>query len=177
MPMIDNIILRTLRERRSIRKYRDEQITDDELEAVLRAGTFAPTSRGQQSPYVVAVQNVEICGRLRRMNASVMGVESDPYYGAPTIVLVFVPADHPNGLYDGTCVMANMMIAAQAIGLGSCWIHREAEMFATDEGRELMRAFGLPDGLRGVGALALGYPDGAPADPKPRKDDYTRIVR
>lgn len=175
--MLKNEVLEALETRRSIRKYKPEQITDDQLEAVLRAGEFAPTSRGMQAPFIVAVQNEDICHELRTMNAEIMGVTSDPYYGAPTIVLVFVPADHANGIHDASCVLENMMIAAHSLGLGSCWIHREAEMFATDRGKELMKQMGLPDGLKGVGALALGYPDGEPAAPKPRKKDYARIIR
>ena len=175
--MLNNEVLEALETRRSIRAYKPFQITDDELQAVLRAGTFAPTAHGQQSPFIVAVQNVAMCDQLRRMNAEVMGVTTDPYYGAPTIVLVFVPEDNRNGVQDGSCVLQNMMLAAHSVGLGSCWINREAEMFATDEGKGLMKRMGLPDGLRGVGALALGYAASAPAAPKPRKEDYARIIR
>ncbi len=175
--MLKNKVLEALETRRSVRSYKPDQITEDELQAVLRAGTFAPTARGQQSPFIVAVQNAAMCDQLRRMNAEVMGVTTDPYYGAPTIVLVFVPEDNANGTQDASCVLENMMLAAHAVGLGSCWINREAEMFATDEGRDLMRRMGLPEGLRGVGALSLGYPAAAPSAPKPRKDDYARIIR
>ena len=106
-----------------------------------------------------------------------MGVTSNPYYDAPTIVLVFAPADGANALQDGSCVLENMMIAAHAIGLGSCWINREREMFATEQGKALMKEMGLPNGLMGVGALALGYPEGEPAPEKPRKADYYRVIR
>ena len=76
---------------------------------------------------------------VAQMNAEVMGVTSNPYYDAPTYILVFVPADAPNGIQDASLVMENMMLAAHAQGLGSCWIHREREMFATEEGKELMQ--------------------------------------
>lgn len=172
-----NEVITTILSRQSVRKYKPQQVTDDELLTVLEAGTYAPTSRGLQSPYIVAVQNEAICTELRRMNAEIMGVTSDPYYAAPTIVLVFVPVDFANGSYDAACVLENMMIAAQAIGLGTCWIHREQEMFDTPRGKELMKAWGLPDGLRGVGALAIGYPDGEMPTRKPRKENYFRIVK
>lgn len=112
------------------------------------------------------------------MNAAVMGTTENPYYGAPTIVLVFAsdPAVSPNSLYDGALVLGNMMNAAHALGIASCWINREREMFATDEGRDLIRQFGLPDGLIGIGALALGYADGAPKAPKARKEGYSRVI-
>ena len=169
--------LEIIRTRRSCRSYKPEQITDDQLNVVLEAGTYAPTSRGLQSPFIVAVQNKELLNRLAKMNAEVMGVTTNPYYDAPTYILVFVPEDAPNGVQDASLVLENMMLAAHAQGLGSCWIHREREMFATEEGKELMRAWGLPDGLIGIGALALGYPDGEPSPAKPRKEGYTRVIK
>ncbi len=176
---MDNPILQSLRERRSVRAYRPDQIRDDELQAVLEAGTYAPTARGVQDPWIVAVQNPDMVAQLVRMNAAVMGTTDNPYYGAPTIVLVFAsrPDKWPHGVCDGSLVLGNMMNAAHAIGLASCWINREREMFDTDEGRDLMRRLGLPDGLMGIGALALGYAAQPLAAPKPRKENYYRIVK
>ena len=169
--------LEIIRTRRSYRSYKPEQITDEQLNAVLEAGTYAPTSRGLQSPFIVAIQNEDLKARLAKMNAEIMGVTTNPYYDAPTYVLVFVPTDAPNGIQDASLVMENMMLAAHAQGLGSCWIHREREMFATKEGKELMQQWGLPEGLVGIGALALGYPDAEPSPAKPRKEGYTRVIR
>ena len=169
--------LEIIRTRRSCRSYKAEQITDEQLNAVLEAGTYAPTSRGLQSPFIVAIQNDDLKARLAKMNAEIMEVTTNPYYDAPTYVLVFVPAEAPNGIQDASLVLENMMLAAHAQGLGSCWIHREREMFATEEGQELMKQWGLPEGLVGIGALALGYPDGEPAPAKPRKEGYTRVIR
>ena len=169
--------LEIIRTRRSYRSYQPEQITDEQLNAVLEAGTYAPTSRGLQSPFIVAIQNEELKARLAKMNAEIMGVTTNPYYDAPTYVLVFVPSDAPNGIQDASLVMENMMLAAHAQGLGSCWIHREREMFATEEGKELMQQWGLPEGLVGIAALALGYPNGEPSLAKPRKEGYTRVIR
>lgn len=175
---MDNEIIKALKERRSIRSYKPEQITDDELKTVLEAGTWAPTAKGLQDPWIVAVQNPALLKRISRMNAAVWGREDiDPFYGAPTFVLVFGTADWVNAVPDGSLVLGNMMNAAHAIGLGSCWINREHEMFATDEGKTLMRELGLPDGLIGIGALALGYPAAPPKEPKPRKENYYRIVK
>ena len=169
--------LEIIRTRRSYRSYKPEQITDEQLNAVLEAGTYAPTSRGLQSPFIVAIQNEELKARLAKMNAEIMGVTTNPYYDAPTYVLVFVPSDAPNGIQDASLVMENMMLAAHAQGLGSCWIHREREMFATEEGKELMKQWGLPEGLVGIAALALGYPNGEPSPAKPRKEGYIRVIR
>ncbi len=170
-------LLQTINTRRSCRRYKSEQIPDDLLRQVLEAGTYAPTARGLQSPFIVAVQQPDQLRLLAEMNARVMGVSSNPYYDAPTYILVFAPDGGSNSLQDGSCVLENMMLAAHALGLGSCWINREREMFATEEGKALMKQWGLPDGLMGVGALALGYPAATPSEPKPRKADYYRIIR
>ena len=176
---MDNAVITALAKRRSIRSYKPEQITDDELKTVLEAGTWAPTGMGRQDPWIVAVQNPDLLKKISRMNAAFLGTDSDPFYGAPTYVLVFGsdPAVWANSVPDGSLVLGNMMNAAYAIGLGSCWINRERDMFATPEGKALMKELGLPDGLIGIGALSLGYPAAPPRDPKPRKENYYRIVK
>lgn len=182
--IMDNTVLKALKERRSVRSYKPQQITDEELKAVLEAGTFAPNGMGKQDSWIVAVQNPEILTQLRKMNAEILGSTSDPYYGAPTIVLVFGsdPKKWGNSIQDGSLVLGNMMNAAYAIGLGSCWINREMQMFSTEEGKALMRKLGIPEeliqaGLTGIGALALGYPEGEPRPAKPRKENYYRIIK
>lgn len=169
--------LEAIKTRRSCRRYRKEQISDAHLQTVLEAGTWAPTARGLQAPYIVAVQQPDLIETLTKMNAAVMGTTANPYYGAPTYVLVFAPADGHNSLQDGSLVLGNMMLAAHDLGLGSCWINREIEMFATPQGQELMQQMGLPEGLMGVGALALGYPEPENKPVKPRKADYIRIIK
>ena len=176
---MDNAVITALVQRRSVRAYKPEQITDDELKTVLEAGTWAPTGMGRQDPWIVAVQNPELLKKLSKMNAAFLGMDTDPFYGAPTYVLVFGsdPAVWANSVPDGSLVLGNMMNAAHAIGLGSCWINREREMFATPEGKALMQELGLPEGLIGIGALSLGYPAAPPRDPKPRKENYWRVVK
>lgn len=176
---MENQVLEAIRTRRSIRKYKKEQITDIELNQVLEAGTFAPTGNNRQDPIIVAVQNSDTIAELVKMNAAIMGVDSNPYYGAPTIVLVFVPvpeANH-NAVQDGSLVLGTMMLAAHSIGLASCWINREMEMFATAEGKQMMTEFDIPEGYMGIGALSLGYP--AIPNPKalPRKENYFKIIK
>lgn len=175
---MDNEILKALRERRSIRRYKPEQIGDEQLHAVLEAGTWAPTAKGMQDPWIVAVQRPDLVERIDRLNGEIWG-RPQPFYGAPTIILVFGsdPAVQPNSVPDGSLVLGNMMLAAHAVGLGSCWINREREMFGTPEGKALMRELGLPDGLVGIGALALGLPASFPPSVKPRKEGYWRIIR
>ena len=175
--MTDNEVLKAIRERRSIRRYKEQQITDDELTTVLEAGTWAPTGHGTQDPVIIAVQNKELRDKLSRMNAEIFKVESDPYYGAPTIVLVFASKDSHNRERDASLVLGNMMLAAHSIGLASCWINRVDAMFETEEGKQIMQELNLPDTLAGVGSLALGYASSQPRTVKPRKEDYYRIVK
>ena len=169
---MENEVLKAIKERRSIRRYKADQITDEELKTVLEAGTWAATGHGSQEPFIIAVQNPETCAQLRQMNAKAMGVESDPYYGAPTIVIVLAREDDPNNVKDGSLILGNMMLAAHSIGLSSCWINREDIMFATEKGKKLMKDWNLPEGLMGVGALSLGYASAHPHIVKPRKEDY-----
>ena len=171
-----NTVLDALKNRRSIRQYKAEQITDEELNAVLEAGTFAPTGMNRQSPLMVVVQDAETIAKLSRMNAAVMGqTEGDPFYGAPTVVIVLADSENYNGFADGCLVMGNLMNAAYSIGLGSCWINRAREMFETEEGRAMLRSWGIDDKYTGVGNCILGYPDCPHPEARPRKENY--VVR
>ncbi len=170
-------ILDIIKTRRSCRHYKAEQITDEQLNTVLEAGTYAPTGHGKQDPTIVAVQNDDIKARLASLNAKIMGVDSNPYYDAPTYLLVFATKDNPNAFQDGSCVLQNMMLAAHALGLGTCWINREYQMFQTPEGQELMKEMGIDAERIGIGALSIGYPSRDPRPATPRKEDWIKIVK
>ena len=170
-----NQVIQTIKTRRSARAYKQDPVPEDMLDAVLEAGTYAPTGMGRQSPVIVAVTDKDTRNQLMKMNAAVMGTDSDPYYGAPVIVLVLADASAHTYVQDASCVLENMMLAAHSLGLGSVWINREKEMFESKEGKQLLEKWNLPSTLAGVGALALSYPAAQPAPAKPRKDGY--IVR
>ena len=174
---MENEVLKAIRERRSIRRFQETQITDEELKTVLEAGTWAPTGHGTQDPWIVAVQKPQLMQRLSVANAEIMGVTSDPYYGAPTMVLVFASADNRNRERDASLVLGNMMLAAHSIGLASCWINRVDEMFKREDLKALLKEWGLPDGLVGIGSLALGYASSQPKTVKECKADYYRIIK
>jgi nitroreductase len=175
---MDNEILKAIRERRSIRRFREEQIKDEELQTVLEAGTWAPTGHGTQDPLIFAVQNPEISAKLRRLNAKAWKREDlDPYYGAPTIVLVFSKKSNSNCIKDGSLVIGNMLLAAHSLGLAACWINRCQEMFEQDGGAALRKQIGVPEDYYGVGCMALGYIGHAAPAPKPRKEDYYTILK
>ncbi|MDD3219192.1 MAG: nitroreductase [Lachnospiraceae bacterium] len=172
-----NKTIEDLVSRRSIRKYKSEQISEEELALILKAGEYAPTGMGMQSPVMVVVQDKATIEQLRRMNAAIMGnPDSDPFYGAPTVVVVLVDPGRPTtNIQDGSLVMGNLMNAAYALGVGSCWIHRAKEEFESEEGKALLKKWGLSEDYIGVGHCILGYADGSAPEAKPRKENY--IVR
>ena len=168
-----NAIIENMKTRRSIRGYKPDRMPARELiEQVIEAGTYAPTGRGMQSPVIVAVTNKAVRDRLSKLNAEVLGTTSDPFYGAPVVLVVLADRNRPTYLYDGSLVMGNLMTAAAALGLGSCWINRAMELFDRPEGKELLKKWGLPETYRGVGNCILGYVVGDVPAPKPRKDGW-----
>lgn len=162
-------------ERRSIRRYKDVQITREELEQVIRAGVCAPSGQNRQSAIIVAVQDKDEIAYMSKLNAAVMGTNSDPFYGAPTVLVVLAEADSRFAVQDGSLVMGNLMNAANAIGLGSCWINRAYEVFEKEEGKALLKKWGVEGNYIGIGNCILGYPDEAPAM-KPRKENGVYYV-
>ena len=165
-----------LMHRRSVRKFKPDQITDEALKTVLEAGTYAPTGRNKQRPWIVAVQDKETRDALAALNAKIWGKDFDPYYGAPTLIFVLAPDDE-FGPLDSSAVETNMLNAAYACGLGSCWIHRANPMFATEEGKAYLRKWGLDENLAGWCSIALGYADCENPEPGPRKEGYYRIIK
>ena len=158
--------------RRSIRNFNDKSIPKDVLNKILEAGTYAPTAMGMQKPIIIAITDKKVRDEVSRENAKIMGREgTDPFYGAPVILLVAVE-NYPNAVYDGSCVMDNLLNAAWAMGIGSCWIHRAKEELESDFGKELLKSLGIVGDYIGVGHAALGYFDGEPPLPKPRKENY-----
>ena len=170
-----NEVLNTIKARRAVRAYKPDAIRTELLDAVLEAGTYAPTGGGHQSPVIIAVTSEKYRKEIAKMNADVMGSTNDPYYGAPVIILVLADGAVSTFVEDGSCVLENMMLAAASLGLGSVWVHREREIFDSEKGKAILREWGLPETLRGVGSIALGYPATAPDEAAKRKADY--IVR
>ena len=164
--------LTTLKTRRSCRAYKPELIEEEKLNAILEAGTYAATGMGKQSPIILAVTDRAMRDRLSKMNAAVMGVDMDPFYGAPEVVIVLANKEIPTYLYDGSLVMGNIMNAAADLGGASCRTHRAKEEFESEEGKAILKDLGIEGNYEGIGHLILGYaakPENAPA---PRKADY-----
>ena len=164
-----NETLKTLKSRCSTKKYLDCPVPDALLDAVLEAGLYAPTGMNNQKAIMVAVRDKATRDQLSRMNAQILGSQTDPFYGAPCVIVVLSDPERSTWIEDGSLVMGNLMNAATSLGLGSCWIHRAKQMFDTEEGKALLRKWGLPETLRGIGNCVLGYAAGEPVI-KPRQD-------
>ena len=163
-----NEVLETIKKRRSVRAYKPDAVPQELLDAVLEAGTYAPTGRGQQSPVIIAVSAAEYRKKIAELNAAVMGKDGDPYYGAPTVILVLTDKDSATG----SCVLENMMLAAASLGLGTVWVHREREIFESEAGKKLLAEWGVKGNLRGVGSIAIGYAAAPANKAAARKADY-----
>ena len=166
-----NAVIESMLTRRSIRKFKDTPVPQQLVDEVVKAGTYAASGHGSQPWLVVQVTDPEVRTRLRKANAAVMGAgpDADPFYGAPVWLIVLADRSNPNHVYDGTLMMGNMMLAAHALGLGSCWINRAREEFDMPEWKEWLKSLGVEGDYEGIAHLALGYPDGAPREAKPRK--------
>ena len=168
-----NETLNTLKTRRACRKYKSEQVKEEDLLAILEAGTYAPTGMGRQSPLIVVVQDPADYAETERLNG---GGNGHPFYGAPTVVVVFADPKIPTWVADGNLVIGNLLNAAASVGVDSCYIWRAAESFATEDGKKLMKKWGVPEDFRGIGNVILGYgEEGGKRDPAPRKEGY--IIR
>lgn len=171
-----NEALQNLLTRRSCRAYKGDQITAEELDAILKAGQYAPTGMGKQSPIIVVIQDAEKIREIEKLNGSVMGnPDGHPFYGAPTLIVVFGDAESPLGGADANLVIGNLLNGANAVGVDSCYIWRARESFDSEAGKALKKAWNVPDNYIGIGNVILGYgkPEGK-KEAAPRKEDYVR---
>ena len=169
--------IKDLIERQSCRSYSDRPVEEEKLLEILKAGSYAPTGRNKQSPVIVSVEDKETRDLLSKMNREIMGSDSDPFYGAPAVLVVLADKKVPTYLYDGALVMGNLLNAANALGVDSCWIHRAKEEFESPEGKKLLEKWGLPEDLEGIGHCVLGYRREALPQRAPRKEGYIRRVK
>lgn len=163
--------------RRSVRSYTDEIPPMEVIEEICKAGTYAPTGMNRQSPIIIAVTNREMRDRLSKLNAAVMGADNDPFYGAPVVLVVLADKNVHTCVEDGSLVMGNLMNAAHAKGLGSCWIHRAKEVFESEEGKQILADLGIEGDYVGVGNCILGYTAGDYPEAKPRKENWVYWVK
>ena len=170
---MENTILKALEDRRSVKQYQSRPLEEDKLDAILRAGTFAPTGRNLQSPVMVVVRDAETRETLRHMNAELLGnPDCDPFYGAPVIVVVLAEKNVSTDVEEGSLVRGNLLHAAHALGVDSCWVHRARQEFESDEGKALLKKWGIEGDLAGIGHCILGYRDCEYPAKRPRKENY-----
>ncbi len=169
--------IRDLCERRSIRSYLPRPIEEEKLEKILRAGTYAASGMGRQSARIVLVRDPATIAELERLNAAPLGDSArHTFYGAPCVAVVLADPEIGTWHSDGDLVMGNLMNAAHALGVGSCYIYRAREVFDSPEGKALLRKWGIDERYVGVGHCLLGYAAGPLPEPKPRKDDYITYI-
>ena len=171
-----NEIIKSMKERRSIRKFKPDMPPKADIEQIVEAGLYAANGRGKQAVITLAVTQKELRDKIASDNCAIGGwnAEFDPFYGAPVILMVLAQKDCPTCVYDGSLVMGNMMLAAHSLGLGSIWIHRAKEEFDSEEGKALLRELGIEGDYEGIDHLVLGYPAKSIPSPLPRKTDYIR---
>lgn len=153
--------------RRSCKAYSDKKIAKEVLEKIVQAGQMAPTGRNRQAIAFVVIQDETLIKELSQLNASILGAKTDPFYNAPNLIVVLAKKDVPTHVYDGSLAMENLMLAANALGVSSCWIHRAKEVFELDRGKELLEKWQLQE-YEGIGNCILGYSLNEPAQRSPR---------
>ncbi len=173
-----NETLKVLENRRSCRKFKSDMITEEDLNAIIKAGTYAATGMGKQSPIIIAVKDKTLRDELSKENAKIAGAPEgfDPFYGAPVILIVLADKNVVTHVYDGSLVMGNLMNAAESLGIGSIWIHRAKEEFESDFGKNILKKLGVEGDYEGIGHCALGYAEEPAKSAAPRKDNYVYYI-
>lgn len=167
-----NEIIRAMKERRSIRKFKPDMPPKEMIDQIIEAGLYAASGRNEQAVITIAVTNKEVRDKLMKDNCKIGGWSEsyDPFYGAPVILIVLGRKDRITYVYDGSLVIGNMMLAAHSLGLGSIWIHRAKEEFETEEYQTLLKELGVEGEWEGIGHCAVGYMDCELPAPPDRKD-------
>ena len=173
-----NEVLKVLESRRSCRNFKPDMVKQEELKAIIKAGTYAATGMGKQSPIIIAVTNKELRNALSEENRKIGGWKEgfDPFYGAPVVLVVLANKDIPTYIYDGALVMGNLMNAAESLGVGSIWIHRAKEEVDSEFGKDLLKKLGIEGNFEGIGHCALGYAAEPSKAAAARKENYVYYV-
>ena len=173
-----NETLKVMENRRSCRNFDPEKaVSEADIQAIVKAGTYAASGMGKQSPIILAVTNKELRDKISAENAKIMGTSIDPFYGAPVILIVLADKNVPTHVYDGSLVMGNLMNAAESLGLGSIWIHRAKEEFEFDFGKKILEDLGIEGEYEGIGHCAIGYAAAPAKEAAPRKENYVYYVK
>ena len=169
-------ILDIIVSRRSIKKFKDDMVEQELIDRVIKAGTYAPSGKNRQAGTIIAITKKEVRDEFSKLLAEFRNVEIDPFYNAPVVLAVLVDKSINTAVYDGSCIMENMLLEAHSLKLGACWVHHAKEMFETDFGRFLIDTLNIEGDMEGVGFCILGYPDMEIRGELPRKDNYVYYV-
>lgn len=172
-----NDILDVIVSRRSVKKFKNQMVEEELISKVIKAGMYAPSGKNKQSPIIVAITNKEVRDKLSKICAELRGIDFDPYYGAPALLVVLADKDWFTYIYDGSVVIENMLLEAHSLGLGACWIHHTKETWETSFGKELLKKLGITGNYEGIGTCVLGYPDVKLMEPLERKSNYVYYVK
>ena len=169
---MSNPVIEAMKTRRSCRKFKADPVPRERIEQIAEAGLWAASGMGKQAAKIVVVTDKALRDRLSEQNRAIGGWPAgfDPFYGAPAVLIVLADKTAFTGVYDGSLVKGNLMLAAHSLGGDSIWIHRAKEEFESEEGKALLKSLGLEGDWEGVGHCALGYaaeplPAGAPRKP------------
>jgi nitroreductase len=172
-----NETIKTILNRRSVRSYQPKQITDEELNLILNAGTYAPSAMNEQSSHFTVIQNKEVMSELVALAKKATNQDRNPFYDAPTVVLVFAKKDNIAPVQDASLAIENIFLAAASLNIGSCWVNCVNRIFKTEKGMELQKKIGVSQEYMSVGSCILGYAAGASNEAAPRKEDFINIIK
>lgn len=171
-----NDIIKQLKRRRSVKSFSDKMPSDDLLKEIAEAGSNAPSGMNRQPAIILVIKNKDLIDRIEKLNRQISGRSTNQFYNAPVLMVVLVDRSVSTRVYDGSLVMGNLLNAADACGLGACWIHRAKEVFDTNEGKDILKEIGVEGDYEGIGNCVIGYPSGKYPDVKPRKDKFIYYV-
>lgn len=176
-----NETIKTIMSRRSIRAYKEEQLKEEDLKAIIDAGLYAPSAMNQQSWHFTVIQKKDLINKVNEACKVAMQRTNNPdfnvFYNAPTIIIVSGSDKAIAPKNDGSLAMENMFLAAASLGIGSCWIHAVTGLINTEDGKNLIKELGIPEGYSIVGSGAFGYKASESPAPAPRKEGTVNIIK
>lgn len=176
--MVQNEVLQAIQTRASVKGFQSTPVPEADLQAIVEAGLRAPSGLNKQSPIILVVTDPATVKELSTLNAGKDPFfRADPFYGAPAVLVVLADKSVPTYLYDGSLVMGNMLLAAHAIGLGACWIHRAKEEFESEAGKAILKKLGIEGNFEGIGNCVVGYPKGELPKVKPCKEGRVYYIK
>ena len=167
-----NESIKNMIERRSIRAYKPDMVKKEDIEEIVKAGTYAATGMNRQSPVIIAVTDQETRDKLSAMNAAIMGTDTDPFYGAPVVLIVLADKEE-NVIFGGRLGEYKYYDMDAVI---AAVLERAKEEFESEEGKELLKKWGVEGDYEGIGHCVIGYVEGDYPETKPRKEDYVYYV-